>query len=120
MKVERKSFPVRFRPDLVDRIDAAKGPLSRNRWLEALVERELGALEAPTRTDTPATATQEPPDLMAALEASLDIAETGEPSGLEPMDAEPVADPIIQDDGGLGPCGEEQGALADAGEDWWK
>lgn len=115
MKVERKSFPVRFRPELVDRIDAAKGPLSRNRWLEALVERELGALEAPApaRTDTPATSeTPEPPDLMAALEASLDIAETGEPSGLEPMDAVPVADPLAEPDPDLN--------AVELGEDWWK
>lgn len=111
MTIARKGFIVRFTPQMIERVDAVKGRLSRNKWIEALVGRELNVLERerdeygddPVVVGIPTSADAA---LSERMHAEVDVSETGEPSGLTPLDPEAlVADPPT---------------AADEDLDWWK
>ena len=101
----RKGFLLRLDPALVARVDAARGAVSRNRYLEALIQREMDTIEGVR----PASA----------------IAEVGEPAPLAPTEFIPVGperaesapepdlltEDLVNDDGH---------PVEDAMDEWWR
>lgn len=125
MTIARKGFIVRFTPQMIERVDAVKGRLSRNKWIEALVGRELNVLERerdeygddPVVVGVPTDAA-----LSERMHAEADISETGEPSGLSPLGIEALTADPHPDDASPGEDGEDAVAPTSADEDldWWK
>ena len=120
MTIVRKGFVTRLQPSVILRIDEIKGRLSRNKWLEALIERELDTLER-ERDDKARSHTNpaDDPQNDTALRAA-DISEVGEPAGLELLAPEPQADPVEESSEPSDPEAYGDEPTSDDAEDWWK